>query len=483
MLPPMPSLDAVSFISPGSLGAGIEVTVASIASPTELNIRPAAQGDIVLARTTEAGTGTQTWYYADTTSDAEALPWIVSSATAGVKFIAVAGAYANTANVKDSSFAICGNGDISKRLVVEVDAQTTGDTLTISTGAQTDSRTLSVPVLTGNATLAVLEETQTFTGLKTFMPVVAIGTSGTAGGTPAGLKINGNADGVSLDSTTTAFLGWNLSAGGAETVFVYRDAGPLQFKSWNGTAISASRMEITAGGALTLPTATGTILTVSSTDAASVALSGGITIAKQARLAQIAGTTVDGDTWHDSTQKALQTYVNGIEQTLSGCIFTQTATRTIANTVTETSLFTTGVGTLTLPANFFLAGKTIRLVLTGTLADTGTPTVRLRLKYGSTTVIDSTAQTLAALTGTEEWRATCELTCRAAGASGTIAGDIWFAYDTATGTGAIQGLNIAPTTATVDTTASGAIDLTWEWGAADIANTVSCVIASVEVIN
>ena len=93
----MPSLDAVSFLTPGALGAAIEVTVASIASPTELNSRAAAQGDIILARTTEAGTGTQTWYYADTTSDAESLPYIVSSATAGVKFIAFGGRYQNGA--------------------------------------------------------------------------------------------------------------------------------------------------------------------------------------------------------------------------------------------------------------------------------------------------------------------------------------------------------------------------------------------------
>lgn len=458
----MPSLDAVSFISPGSLGAGIEVTVASIASPTELNSRPAAQGDIILARTTEAGTGTQTWYYADTTSDAEALPWIVSSATAGVKFIAVAGAYANTANVKDSSFAICGNGDISKRLVVEVDAQTTGDTLTISTGAQTDSRTLSVPVLTGNATLMVLSETQTVTGAKTFTQTVTVSIAGNSAVPSGGFTL------TDPDNTNKRLVGGVNN--GSDQYFLQAAEAGVDYKT----------LSLNPNGGTV---AVGAALTVGSTAVTSGAFSGGITIAKQARLAQVAGTTVDGDTWHDSTQKALQTYVNGIEQTLSGCIFTQTATRTIANTVTETSLFTTGVGTLTLPANFFLAGKTIRLVLTGTLADTGTPTVRLRLKYGSTTIIDSTAQTLAALTGTEEWRATCELTCRAAGASGTIAGDIWFAYDTATGTGAIQGLNIAPTTATVDTTASGAIDLTWEWGAADVANTVSCVIASVEVIN
>ena len=159
----MASLDAVSFLTPGALGAAIEVTVASIASPTELNSRAAAQGDIILARTVEAGTGTQTWYYADTTSDSEALPWIVSSATAGVKFIAIAGAYSNTANVKDASFAILGSSDATKTLKFEVDAQSAGADLTIDTGAQTADRTATFPVLTGNSILTLSNSTLTTT--------------------------------------------------------------------------------------------------------------------------------------------------------------------------------------------------------------------------------------------------------------------------------------------------------------------------------
>ena len=75
------------------------------------------------------------------------------------------------------------------------------------------------------------------------------------------------------------------------------------------------------------------------------------------QLTQHAGVTVDGSIWNDSTQKALQTSVSGIEQSLMGCIFTQTADQTIADTVTETTMFGTGVGTLTLPANFWTVSK------------------------------------------------------------------------------------------------------------------------------
>lgn len=70
-------------------------------------------------------------------------------------------------SVIDSGFSIIGSADATKKLMFEVDAQTANDTLTINTGAQTDSRTLTVPVLTGNRTLATIDQAQTFTAIQT----------------------------------------------------------------------------------------------------------------------------------------------------------------------------------------------------------------------------------------------------------------------------------------------------------------------------
>jgi len=67
-------------------------------------------------------------------------------------------------SVIDSGFFIIGSADATKRINFEVDAQTAGDTLTINTGAQTDSRTLSVPVLAGSDTIATLAVANAFTG-------------------------------------------------------------------------------------------------------------------------------------------------------------------------------------------------------------------------------------------------------------------------------------------------------------------------------
>ncbi len=74
----------------------------------------------------------------------------------------------------DSVFKIVGDLDATKSLNFQVDTQATASQLTLDVGAQTASRTLFAPVLTANATLAALSETQTFTGAKTFSAAVAV---------------------------------------------------------------------------------------------------------------------------------------------------------------------------------------------------------------------------------------------------------------------------------------------------------------------
>jgi hypothetical protein len=69
--------------------------------------------------------------------------------------------------VVDGNFSILGSSDPTKTIKFEVDAQTTADDLTINSGAQTDDRTLTVPVLTGNRTLAVIDQAQTFSAVQT----------------------------------------------------------------------------------------------------------------------------------------------------------------------------------------------------------------------------------------------------------------------------------------------------------------------------
>lgn len=200
-------------------------------------------------------------------------------------------------------------------------------------------------------------------------------------------------------------------------------------------------------------------------------------------LSSIAGSTTAGDLWQDSTQKALQTFVAGIEQTISGVVFTQTADKTIANTTTETTLIGTGVGTVTLPANFFTVGKTIRFRFRGIISDTGTPTVQIKIKLGATTIADSgTVALILSTLSNDYFEVEGGLTCRTTGATGTVISSGVMLYDkNANASNAIGIINTGTTT--IDTTASQAFDVTFDWGTASASNTITSQIGTVEVLN
>lgn len=191
---------------------------------------------------------------------------------------------------------------------------------------------------------------------------------------------------------------------------------------------------------------------------------------------------VAGDYWHDSTQKSIKSYLAEITQSLSATLFTGTANANVVNTVTETTLIGSGIGSLALPANFFVIGKTIRFTLKGGIETSGTPTLRIRIKLGSTTILDTTATTLAAITGTQLFEINGELTCRTTGASGTIMGEGRFNYFMTATTMTPVSMYLG-TAVTVDTTAAQTLDITAEWGTAAAANAIRHRISVFEVLN
>ncbi len=154
--------------------------------------------------------------------------------------------------------------------------------------------------------------------------------------------------------------------------------------------------------------------------------------------------------------------------------FTATATKTIANTTTETTLFGTGEGTLTFPADFFVAGESIIVRMKGQLSDTGTPDFTISAKLGSTVIATEGPTALSGISAAE-WTIEIMLTCRSAGASGSFSTGGVFAYN---GAGAIY-ISSASAVA-VDTTAPQTLDLTWTWGTADPADTITVQEAIVE---
>jgi hypothetical protein len=143
---------------------------------------------------------------------------------------------------------------------------------------------------------------------------------------------------------------------------------------------------------------------------------------------------------------------------------------TVANTTTETTLTGTGTGSLTLPANFFNAGTTLKLRVFGLHSAAATPTIRIRVKLGAVTVLDTgtvnSGNSTNALLSIDAW-----ITCRTTGATGTVFAQGWYNERTASALNTFPMANT--TTSTIDTTGTLAADVTLQWGTASASDTAT----------
>jgi hypothetical protein len=198
----------------------------------------------------------------------------------------------------------------------------------------------------------------------------------------------------------------------------------------------------------------------------------------------VAGTYLasNGAFWADATQKAFQIFHAGIRQTLVGVFFTQTATGTISNSTSELSLLSTGVGTVTIPANFFVAGKTIRIKGRGVHSTSGTPNLQIKVKLGSTIILDTGSVSSSA--SSNDWFSfEADITCRTAGASGTIMAQGQYT-EQATGSNTYDLFAMKNTsTVVLDTTVAQLLDVTGQWAVASSSNSISLTNFTAEVLN
>ena len=195
----------------------------------------------------------------------------------------------------------------------------------------------------------------------------------------------------------------------------------------------------------------------------------------------------EGDYWNDSTQKANIDFIDGINQARVGCIFTQTADATVANTTAEVTLVGSGVGTTTLPANFFVAGKTIRVNASGyfSTAGTGSQTLEMRVRLGGisgTVVLDTSAHVASTAYTSRLWQVAGIITCRTTGGSGTVFSQGIFISSTSATAAAIVDMENSTTT-TIDTTAAQQIVVSADWNSAAAGDTITCTDLSIEVLN
>jgi hypothetical protein len=171
---------------------------------------------------------------------------------------------------------------------------------------------------------------------------------------------------------------------------------------------------------------------------------------------------------------------------VTGCVFTQTATVTVSNTTTETTLVGSGSGSVTLPAGFHLAGKTVRIRASGIYSTQAVPiTLNIRVKYGSVTVLETGDETPSGSVSSKGWSLDVEITCRTTGATGTVFTQSYGGFMHYSNARTLQGWDFSSTaTTTIDTTASQAISITADWGGGvAAADSISCTNLSVEILN
>ena len=160
------------------------------------------------------------------------------------------------------------------------------------------------------------------------------------------------------------------------------------------------------------------------TSAANVAISGGGGGTTFTFTPQAAPTLAAGITWGDSTQNALETYINGAKGWLPTVLMVGTAITTVSlpmNTATSI-LPSTYIGTLTLPANFLVAGKTVRITIRGYVSSSPTSFSQVipSLVIGSTTVGGSAGNGSGFDTSASLFTLQYTLTCLTTGTSGTV---------------------------------------------------------------
>lgn len=196
---------------------------------------------------------------------------------------------------------------------------------------------------------------------------------------------------------------------------------------------------------------------------------------------------VNGFIWSDSDNQALATQQAGVQQQLVGCFFTQTTTVTVSNDAAETTLVGAGTGTATIPANFWKAGKKIRIEAWGYYGTQATPvTFNMRLRLGGVagTIMWATGdQTPGGGLTNQAWYAKSFVTCRSTGTRGQfVSQGEWVHHTTATDFVSWQGINTA--VVELDTTAAKDIALTADWAAGvAAADTITCLDLSAEVLN
>lgn len=165
--------------------------------------------------------------------------------------------------------------------------------------------------------------------------------------------------------------------------------------------------------------------------------------------------------------------------------YTTISDKTVGSTTVETTIIpASGVGSLTIAADYFKIGRGFRIRAFGYINTGAVPTtLRIKIKLGATIHLDTGVVSVVANAVNQFWEIDALFLCRTTGVSGTAMSEAVFRYRDQVTDSTLLGLTMVNTAAvTVDTTASQAVDVTATWGSAAITDSLTCVMFTVEPI-
>tara|TARA_R110001632_G_C11200683_1_gene403154 strand:+ start:86 stop:616 length:531 start_codon:yes stop_codon:yes gene_type:complete len=142
---------------------------------------------------------------------------------------------------------------------------------------------------------------------------------------------------------------------------------------------------------------------------------------------------------------------------------------TVGNTLVETSVVGTGIGSLTIPANGFKVGDSFHAKIGGLITTQPNHTITIKAKSDGTVLETTGVVTLEKATN-QPWELELDFTIRSIGATGVIKTNGNFIYNR--NSGSYIGLALGDTEV-FDTTVSNTLDITVEWGQEDVTDSIT----------
>ena len=194
---------------------------------------------------------------------------------------------------------------------------------------------------------------------------------------------------------------------------------------------------------------------------------------------------IGGNVFHagpsDPSTPASPSYRAIVYRDLPRTFYSSTAEIAVANTVTETSLLN---GTPTFVAETFSqAGRGFKVSLRGHWSSDAVAagTARVRVKLGTTVIADTGTFTVPNGLAGEQWSLDLDAVFFSVGSSGVVQAMGWLRfYHSASD--AMRCAPVADQSATVSTTASRQLNITFQWGTADSDNSITVGPATVELL-